>query len=74
MREVHQLSVEKQRDLAIIELSGAAAHEINNPLAVVMARLELILGRMEEGDSLYEDLHKIDGLVVRIAEVVKKMG
>ena len=66
--------MEKQRDLAIIELSGAAAHEINNPLAVVMARLELILGRMEEGDSLYEDLHKIDGLVVRIAEVVKKMG
>ncbi|MCZ6632347.1 MAG: response regulator [bacterium] len=74
VREIYQLSMEKQRDLAIIELAGAAAHEINNPLAVVMTRLELMLGRMNEGDALYEELQKIDGLVARIAGVVKKMS
>ena len=72
IREAHQLRVEKQRDLAIIELAGAAAHEINNPLAVVMARLELLLSRMDRSDRFYQDIQKIDNLVCRIAGVVEK--
>ena len=74
IREAHWLMVEKQRDLAIIELAGAAAHEINNPLAVVMARLELILSRMDRSDRFYQDIEKIDNLVCRIAGVVEKMS
>ncbi len=74
IRELNRLVVEKQRDLAVIELAGAAAHEINNPLAVVMARLELILSHMKKGDEMFRPLNQIDQLVRRIAIVVEKMG
>ncbi|MDP6042176.1 MAG: response regulator [Candidatus Latescibacteria bacterium] len=74
VRESHRLSVEKQRDLAIIELAGAAAHEINNPLAVIVARLELMRERMESDNTLYEDVQKVSDLVDRIAEIVQKMS
>ena len=74
IREVSQLTAEKQRDLAIIELAGAAAHEINNPLAVIMARMELILSDTDESSPEYKNLEQIDHLVHQIADVVKKMS
>jgi len=74
IREVSQLTAEKQRDLAIIELAGAAAHEINNPLAVIMARLELMLSDADENSKGYKNLEQIDHLIHRIANVVKKMS
>ncbi|MBT3606512.1 MAG: response regulator [Candidatus Latescibacteria bacterium] len=74
VREAHRLTVEKQRDLAVIELAGAAAHEINNPLAVVMARLELMLERLDSSNSVYEDVVKLNHLLERIADIVKKMS
>jgi DNA-binding response OmpR family regulator len=74
IREVSQLTAEKQRDLAIIELAGAAAHEINNPLAVIMARLELMLSDTDEQSKTYKNLEQIDHLIHRIAGVVKKMS
>ncbi len=74
IREVSRLTAEKQRDLAIIELAGAAAHEINNPLAVIMARLELMLSDLDESDTNYESLEQVDHLVHRIANVVQKMS
>jgi DNA-binding response OmpR family regulator len=74
VREAHRLMVEKQRDLAIIELAGAAAHEINNPLAVVMARLELMRERMDDSHDLFGDVVQLNQLLERIAGVVKKMG
>ena len=74
VREANRLKVEKQRDLAIIELAGAAAHEINNPLSVVMARLELMLARMDGSEESFKDIQQMNELVHRIAGVVHKMG
>ena len=74
IREISRLTAEKQRDLAIIELAGAAAHEINNPLAVIMARLELVLSELDEADSNYKSLEQVDHLVHRTANVVQKMS
>lgn len=74
IREAARLSTEKQRDLAIIELAGAAAHEINNPLAVIMARVELMIAEAKEGSELHEGLEQVDHLIHRIADVVKKMS
>jgi DNA-binding response OmpR family regulator len=74
IRQANRMTVEKQRDLAIIELAGAAAHEINNPLSVVMARLELLLEGSTGEDKMHKDLEQIDHLVRRIADVVQKMS
>ena len=74
VRESHKLSVEKQRDLAVIELAGAAAHEINNPLAVIVSRLELMKERANPGSAHYEDVSKLTDLVDRITGIVRKMS
>jgi DNA-binding response OmpR family regulator len=74
IREANRLATEKQRDLAVIELAGAAAHEINNPLSVLMARLELILEDMSGDNPMHEELKQIERLSRRIAGVVEKMG
>ena len=54
-------------------LANAAAHEINNPLSVVTARLEMLRRRQtDEGD-----VAKIDGAlesVRRIADIIAHMG
>ena len=74
VRESHRLSVEKQRDLAIIELAGAAAHEISNPLAVIVARLELMKEHMGSDNAHYEDVNRLSALVDRITLIVQKMS
>lgn len=74
IREAHRLTIERQLDLAIIELAGAAAHEINNPLAVLMGRVEMILAQVNTSEPFYKDLVQIDQLVQRIANVVQNMG
>ena len=74
VRNGYRLMAEKQRDLAIIELAGAAAHEINNPLSVIMARLELMKDRMGPANAYYGDVVKLSSMVDRIAGIVQKLG
>jgi DNA-binding response OmpR family regulator len=74
LREAQRLAVEKNRDLAVIELAGAAAHEINNPLSVLMARLELKLSEEGTSEADRQHLEKMQALVFRIAEVVRKLS
>lgn len=72
--EAHRLNVEKQRDLAIIELAGAAAHEINNPLAVGFTRLELMIADAKGSPELTKNLEQMESLLQRIADIVQKMS
>ena len=46
----------------------------HNPLAVIMARLELLLSDLGETDPNYKSLEQVDHLVHRIANVVQKMS
>jgi DNA-binding response OmpR family regulator len=74
LRDAQRLAVEKNRDLAVIELAGAAAHEINNPLSVLVARLELKLSEEGISEADRQHLEQMQVLVFRIAEVVRKLG
>ena len=59
---LEDMDPEKQRDLAIIELAGAAAHEINNPLAVTVWRRHAStggrLGKDEQKNAIAEALRR----------------
>jgi signal transduction histidine kinase len=37
---------------ALAEFAAGAAHELNNPLAVIVGRAQLLLGRMEDPDTI----------------------
>jgi signal transduction histidine kinase len=59
---------------AVANLANAAAHEINNPLAVILAHLDL-LAKRHAGDP--ETMQRVDRARVacrRIAEMIVHMG
>jgi signal transduction histidine kinase len=53
-------------------LAGGVAHEINNPLMVILGRTELLLEEIREGPGA-RDLQLIREQTVRIAEIVKNL-
>jgi signal transduction histidine kinase len=53
-------------------LAGGVAHEINNPLMVILGRTELLLEESPE-DPVGRDLRLIREQTVRIAEIVKNL-
>ena len=74
MRDAFRLAAEKQRELAIVELAGAAAHEINNPLAVAVARLELMREKLDASHEFYHEVTQLNDMMDRISGIVKRMG
>jgi len=57
---------------AVAELANAAAHEINNPLSVITARLELI--RRHVDPAQHPRLDQAVEAAKRIAEIIAHMG
>jgi DNA-binding response OmpR family regulator len=66
--------VEGARVRALAETAGAAAHEINNPLAVILGNLELLSAKNELSDRDGEMLLVIRSAATRIERIVRDMG
>jgi signal transduction histidine kinase len=68
---------ESQAKLATLgELSSGMAHEINNPLTVLMSRLRRLRQKLEKGESIskeeqVESLKKAEGQSERIASIIR---
>jgi PAS domain S-box-containing protein len=58
---------------AIARLANAAAHEINNPLAVIMGHLTILELRFKDDDALRQRLEKARNACTRISEMIGKM-
>ena len=54
---------------SVAELANAAAHEINNPLAVIVGQLELI----EKGKNVAEGIRRVRTAALRIRDIVNHM-
>jgi signal transduction histidine kinase len=66
--------VSQERDRAVLELAGAANHEINQPLTVILGRLEILLRRPAQEDPQLSELDTIYQQAQRIADIVRKIG
>ncbi|MBI2951829.1 histidine kinase, partial [bacterium] len=64
---------EAERIRVLLEMAGAAAHEINQPLTVIVARAELLLNGMPPGAPLRREVESIYEASERIVEIVRKM-
>lgn len=72
-QRVQMIQTSKMSSLG--EMAGGVAHEINNPLAVIVMRVETIKKKLEDGSldqaQLLDALGKIETTAEKIAQIVK---
>ncbi|RLA91117.1 MAG: hypothetical protein DRG20_02340 [Deltaproteobacteria bacterium] len=59
----------QERLKVTLEIAGAAAHEINQPLSVLIGRVELLLSKLENGGITKKDLNVILDAAKRIENI-----
>ncbi len=67
------LSVESARLASLSEVAAGIAHEINNPLAVISSRAQILISKMSRDRSLSEykiSVEKIEAMVERISKII----
>jgi PAS domain S-box-containing protein len=72
-KETEEISREKDRLQAVLELSGAVCHEMNQPLMSISGYFELILMDMPAQDPNYQRIKKIQSQLERMAGITKKL-
>lgn len=66
-----------KRLVALGEMAAGIAHEINNPLAIVIGRLDLMMDSLESGgfelDDLAEKITQVRATAMRISKIIRTM-
>ena len=60
---------DRDRLAALVEFAAAAGHEINNPLAVILGRTQLLLNQ-EKNEAKRQSLETIAGQAIRIRDMI----
>jgi PAS domain S-box-containing protein len=66
--------IAQERQAAIAELAGAAAHELNQPLTSVMNYATLLKRTLQKETSAYTAADVIETESARMADIVRKIG
>lgn len=67
--------MEKEKMAAILELAGAAAHEMNQPLTVIIGNIDLLLSQEKVGEEqVRKTLETVNRSAREMADIVKKMA
>lgn len=72
--EVQIERMEKERLAGVLQMAGAAAHELNQPMQVVSGLLWMLLEKMDRDDPLYKTLETIYAEVERMTVMSKKIA
>jgi signal transduction histidine kinase len=68
----HQLLL-SARQAAVGELAGGVAHEVNNPLQIILSRVQLMLIQHPESGRLHDGLRLIEHNVKRISRIIQAL-
>ena len=66
--------LKNERLRGVLEMAGGAAHELNQPLQVVLAYADMISLEMADGNPLKEKVEKLRHEVERLSEISKKIA
>ncbi len=72
--DLQERLLEAERNRVLTQAAGAAAHEINQPLTVLVGTSELLLYQVPEDSEHRENITQLHDASKRISEIVKKMG
>lgn len=69
--------IESGKQAALRQLAGGVAHEINNPLAIIMGKAEALSDKLEEEelepDAMKESIETVKQMVGRISHIVNSL-
>jgi CheY-like chemotaxis protein len=74
LKKIQDKLIEKEKESVVVEMAGAASHELNQPLTAILGNLQLVMTKLPQGDPLVERLSKVLNQVDRMVEIVKKIG
>ena len=73
MREQQKSIIEEERLKVLLQMAGATAHELNQPLMVLMGNIQLLEMDEEIPPAMAERFQRISQAADRIADIVKKI-
>ena len=68
-----QERVQKEKLKGVLEMAGAASHELNQPLQVISGYAELLLREVPNDHAVYPYIHEIKEHIDRLGKVTKKI-
>ena len=71
-QQINLQLLQTERLAAVGQLAAGAAHEINNPLAIISARTQLLESR-ETDEKKRRDLHQISEQIERISSILQSL-
>lgn len=77
IRSLQRELLAMEKKVAIIQVAATAGHEINNPLTGILGYLDLLHEAIEAGEgpaTLLKYVDRINGQVIRIRDIVLKLG
>jgi PAS domain S-box-containing protein len=73
-KKIEEILLHSERDRAVYELAGATAHELNQPLTVIIGNVELLLQKIGHDNPHTRHLNNIYSESLRLAELIRKIG
>ena len=74
LKTANQKIIEHEKFSVLIEMAGATAHELNQPLTVILPTVEHALSKIDEHHPLYGDITTLEKQCLRMADLVKKIS
>ncbi|MFH1336589.1 MAG: response regulator [Candidatus Zixiibacteriota bacterium] len=74
LKKTQEKLIEKEKETVVVEMAGAASHELNQPLTAIMGNLQLAITKLSPDDPLAEKLNRVLNQVERMVDIVKKIG
>lgn len=65
--------VQSGKMAAVGQLAAGVAHEVNNPLQIILSRVQLLMIRHDEQEGLVKDLRLIESNVKRISRIIRSL-
>ncbi len=73
-KKAEEERLEKERLAGVLEMAGATAHELNQPLQVISGTAWMMLQRLPEDDPSYKKIKKICDEVERMTNIAQKIS
>jgi PAS domain S-box-containing protein len=73
-KKMEERILQQEKLSVLIEMAGATAHELNQPLTVILPTVEHALSKIDEHHPLYRDITTVQKQCLRMADLVKKIS